>query len=62
MPLRDMLSLSALGIGPGWLGKILPPSPPSSPLGAGGGGWGVEEGVCVFVCGGGGPTLFKDPF
>ena len=30
IPLRDMLSLGALGMGPGWPGKILP-SPPSSP-------------------------------
>ena len=29
--LRDMLSLGALGMGPGWPGKILPPSPSSSP-------------------------------
>ena len=26
-----MLSLGALGMGPGWPGKILPPSPSSSP-------------------------------
>ena len=30
-PLRDMLSLGALGMGPGWPGKILPSSPPSPP-------------------------------
>ena len=31
IPLRDMLSLGALGMGPGWTGKIIPPPSPSSP-------------------------------
>lgn len=32
IPLRDMLSLGALGMGPGWPGKVLPQSPPPSSL------------------------------
>ena len=31
IPLRDMLSLGALGMGTGWTGKILPPPPSPSP-------------------------------